>query len=74
MLRESMRSPLCAVLCGLLLMACGGTEADPAVPEELLGTQQAELCAGLRNHIQAIETACLPPPPSPEKDEAGRKP
>jgi len=47
MVRESIRSPLCALLCGLVLMACGGTEADPALPEELLGTQRAELCSGL---------------------------
>ncbi|WPB79801.1 hypothetical protein KYC5002_11670 [Archangium violaceum] len=45
--RESIRSPLCAVFCGLLWVACGGTAADLALPEEPLGTQQSELCSGL---------------------------
>jgi hypothetical protein len=46
MMRESMRPLVCAVLCGLMV-ACGGTEADPVLPEEQLGTQQSELCSGL---------------------------
>jgi hypothetical protein len=47
MKRESIRPLVCAVLCGLLVTACGGTEADPILPEEALGTHQSELCSGL---------------------------
>jgi hypothetical protein len=48
MMRESIRPLVCAVLCGLLVTACGGTEIDdPVLSEEALGTQQSELCSGL---------------------------
>ncbi|HEX5751896.1 MAG TPA: hypothetical protein VFZ09_37090 [Archangium sp.] len=47
MMREAIRPLVCAVLCGLLV-ACGGTEADPVLSEqETLGTQSSELCSGL---------------------------
>ncbi|HYO72138.1 MAG TPA: hypothetical protein VEU33_39305 [Archangium sp.] len=57
MMRESMRPLVCAVLCGLLLTACGGTETDPLLPEETLGTQQSELCLGLSVTSLAVSGA-----------------
>ncbi|MDC0712516.1 hypothetical protein POL68_28900 [Stigmatella sp. ncwal1] len=49
MLRQTLPPSLCALLSGLLLVACGGTrlEADSALAEETLGTQESSLCAGL---------------------------
>ncbi|HYO54812.1 hypothetical protein, partial [Archangium sp.] len=57
MRRDAMHAPLCVLLCGVLWMACGGTEASPALLEEPLGTQQAELCSGLSVTALAISGA-----------------
>lgn len=46
--QELVRSPLRVLLSGLLLTACGGVpETELAPSGELLGTEQAALCAGL---------------------------
>ena len=47
MVREPIRPLVCAVLCGLLMTACGGTGTDVALSEEEPGTQRSELCSGL---------------------------
>jgi hypothetical protein len=51
--RESIRSPLSALLSGLLLTACGGgLEAGQAASEEAMRTQEAALdCAGASSSI-----------------------
>jgi hypothetical protein len=47
MKQERVGSPLCALLSGLLLAACGGpTEAELAPAEELTGTQESAICSG----------------------------
>ncbi|SEU35215.1 hypothetical protein [Stigmatella erecta] len=49
MLGKTIRTSLWAWMAGVLLVACGGThlEADSALAEESLGTQESSLCAGL---------------------------
>ncbi|HYO51659.1 hypothetical protein [Archangium sp.] len=46
--RDTIRAPLCTLLSGLLMVACGNTpETVSALVEEPLGTQEAALCSGL---------------------------
>ncbi len=46
MMRIMIRSPLCALVSGLLLSACGGVPEEGQSPEEeALGTQESELCS-----------------------------
>jgi hypothetical protein len=48
MQRDLMRSPLLALLSGLLLVACGGAlEAEQPPIEQSPGTQESAMCAGL---------------------------
>lgn len=46
MKRDLIRSPLCAVLSGMMLMACGGPEETGLAQAEDLGTQESAICSG----------------------------
>jgi hypothetical protein len=47
MQRSTLRSPLCAVLSGMWLLACGGVRDDGPLPsEEPLATETSALCSG----------------------------
>ncbi|MFE8600908.1 LamG-like jellyroll fold domain-containing protein [Archangium violaceum] len=47
MRRALIRTPLCALLSGLMLLACGVPESEEAPPEELeVGTRESAMCSG----------------------------